>query len=328
MTIDMGESLILSYLKHIKKCKIVQTNWKVSDSWDKDEAKDIILANLKNSINGIDESIFGKEEISKIIKQAECDAIGITFDEANSPIIYAVDVAFHRDGLGYGSEKVNAIKVVHKSVRTAMLIYKFFHIDKAEIIFATPKVKGRQYELIQEYILQEDQIVKNHLGPRFSIKFIYGDEFKTEILGNVHSLYNSVNDTSECFLRCYQLLKLFDGDMVKAFDEDIESQTPENAEVNVGWIANNTLREKLESITNLTTIKELTTEEYSKNHFLLHYPVIAGCVTNEHKNRYYMRPLKILGAEYYLCNDWYERNRQPLLKWIENFTKIQNGEEK
>jgi len=204
-----------------------------------------------------------------------------------------------------------------------MLIYKFFHTDMAEIIFATPKVKGRQYELIHKYILQADQIVKNHLSPHFSIKFIYGDDFKTEILGSVHSLYNTVNDTSECYLRCYQLLKLFDGYMVDVFDENIESQTPENAEVNVGWIANNTLREMLENITNPDTIKELTTEAYSKNRFLLRYPVITRHVTNERKNRYYMRPLKILGTEYYLCNDWYEKNRQPLLGWIDTFTKSQ-----
>lgn len=33
MKIEMGESLLCSYLKHVKGCQIVQTNFKVSPSW-------------------------------------------------------------------------------------------------------------------------------------------------------------------------------------------------------------------------------------------------------------------------------------------------------
>lgn len=34
MKIEVGESLLLSWLKHIKKCQIVQTNWKASSKWE------------------------------------------------------------------------------------------------------------------------------------------------------------------------------------------------------------------------------------------------------------------------------------------------------
>lgn len=33
MKIEMGESLMQSYLKHIKCCLITQTNWKTLRSW-------------------------------------------------------------------------------------------------------------------------------------------------------------------------------------------------------------------------------------------------------------------------------------------------------
>ena len=33
MEIEIGESLCLSYLKHVKKCVIYQTNWKLSSWW-------------------------------------------------------------------------------------------------------------------------------------------------------------------------------------------------------------------------------------------------------------------------------------------------------
>lgn len=33
MKIEVGESLLLSWLQHIKECQIVQTNWKASNKW-------------------------------------------------------------------------------------------------------------------------------------------------------------------------------------------------------------------------------------------------------------------------------------------------------
>ena len=34
MKSEMRESLILSWLRHIKECQIVQTNWKPSSKWE------------------------------------------------------------------------------------------------------------------------------------------------------------------------------------------------------------------------------------------------------------------------------------------------------
>jgi len=33
MKIEIGKSLVSSYLKHVEQCKIVQTNWRVSGNW-------------------------------------------------------------------------------------------------------------------------------------------------------------------------------------------------------------------------------------------------------------------------------------------------------
>ena len=33
MKIEMGESLFYSWLRHVKECQVVQTNWKPSPSW-------------------------------------------------------------------------------------------------------------------------------------------------------------------------------------------------------------------------------------------------------------------------------------------------------
>ena len=34
MKIEMGESLFYSWLRHVKECQIVQTNWTTSQKWN------------------------------------------------------------------------------------------------------------------------------------------------------------------------------------------------------------------------------------------------------------------------------------------------------
>lgn len=34
MKIEMGESLFYSWLRHVKSCQVVQTNWKASSQWE------------------------------------------------------------------------------------------------------------------------------------------------------------------------------------------------------------------------------------------------------------------------------------------------------
>lgn len=34
MKIEIGESLMISWLRHIKECQIAQTNWKPSPKWE------------------------------------------------------------------------------------------------------------------------------------------------------------------------------------------------------------------------------------------------------------------------------------------------------
>ena len=59
MKIEIGESLALSYLKHVKKCVIYQTNWKVSSHW---------TINNEEKIATIFEKIRGEETFRGILK--------------------------------------------------------------------------------------------------------------------------------------------------------------------------------------------------------------------------------------------------------------------
>lgn len=49
MKIEIGESLLLSWLKHIKKCQLVQTNWKASRRWELNN-RETLEQLMKNSV--------------------------------------------------------------------------------------------------------------------------------------------------------------------------------------------------------------------------------------------------------------------------------------
>ncbi|MEQ8198357.1 MAG: hypothetical protein ABRQ27_10170 [Clostridiaceae bacterium] len=51
MKIEIGESLLLSWLKHIKECRVVQTNWKASSKWElKNKEKLEQLMKISNEV--------------------------------------------------------------------------------------------------------------------------------------------------------------------------------------------------------------------------------------------------------------------------------------
>lgn len=67
MKIEIGESLALSYLKHVKKCVLYQNNWKISSKWkesDKGEnnknttLEEKIFNEIKTRFNGVFKSSF------------------------------------------------------------------------------------------------------------------------------------------------------------------------------------------------------------------------------------------------------------------------------
>ena len=77
MKIEMAESLILSWLKHAKECKVVQLNWKPSDSWNlyNEQEADNLLTIIEQHF-----PVFKNSKPDQLIKQAEIDVLGLNID--------------------------------------------------------------------------------------------------------------------------------------------------------------------------------------------------------------------------------------------------------
>ena len=93
MKIEMGESLFYSWLRHVKDCQIVQTNWTTSSQWSlshKDELNDIMTQTDELFREKYGYNIYKKNaSLSQVLQQAECDVLGVSVQNGEIKI-YAI----------------------------------------------------------------------------------------------------------------------------------------------------------------------------------------------------------------------------------------------
>jgi len=213
MKIEIGESLALSYLKHVKNCVVYQTNWKSSSRWKKcNEEK---LATIFEKISGAEtfRGILKKSKLDQFLKQAEIDAIGI--DQTGK--IYAIDIAYHEEGLRYGStDEEAAARVTKKLVRSYLAMRGYFPGREYEIIFASPKVGPTRDIVIDKAV----ESLCRRLGDvnREKFKYITNDAFRDDILRETLRVTKDDADTNELFLRSYKLLRLYCPELKAMFE--------------------------------------------------------------------------------------------------------------
>lgn len=209
MKIEIGESLALSYLKHVKKCVIYQTNWKSSSQWaflggekDASEAFEKLVKDGLLSFKGRTEPNF-----TQFLKQAEIDTLGINLFEKK---MYVMDIAYHENGLNYKNKDRTIESFKKKLLRSYLLLRSYFPEDyEYEIIFASPKVGPELNEKLEDATealndLRDDVLSKGAVV----FKYIANDKFKVEILDQTIEASRDDADTNELFLRSYKLLNM------------------------------------------------------------------------------------------------------------------------
>ncbi|MDE0145190.1 MAG: hypothetical protein OXL95_04910 [Nitrospira sp.] len=200
MKIEIGESLCYSYLRHVKQCWLVQTNWKTSEHWDKKKSPSN-LQSLFESMRkrfGSDETVFKKtSDARQFLKQGEIDVIGVDQDGN----VHAMEIAFQEAGLNYGGDTIQ--RVLKKLLR-AVLILKVYHpTKKLHLYFASPKVR----KAVQESLEQTFAKLKKSY-PKITWHLLINDDFTKNIVCPTLEKAKTVADTSELFARAAKLLDL------------------------------------------------------------------------------------------------------------------------
>lgn len=318
MKIEMGESLIYSWLRHVKDCQIVQTNWKTTSQWNLLHLMELEQIKEETATYFHDKygyNIYKKSaSLSQILQQGESDVIGISFS-SKAITTYAVDVAFHEGGLGYGSKDETIMKIVNKCIRTAMCLYGYMDVRNAQIIFASPKINKAVLSIAEPCISEAQKILRN-LGYEFTFRIIANESFKTAILDPILMLSDDIADTGELFLRSYQMLQMFDEGADKVSIEKRQGPDSFN-EMKIGKLAQAMIPKLLQSgKVPDDEIERMFTLEYSKETFTLTYPVLAKVDERYESERYYVTPIQVKGKSCVLCSQWFENDRPYLDKWI------------
>lgn len=338
MKIEMGESLFYSWLRHVKDCKIVQNNWKVSPQWaleHEDDLEKLMKAGDELFLSKYNYNIFKKNaSMLQILQQGECDVIGISLQDSATEF-YTVDVAFHESGLNYGSKEETVMKVVAKLLRTAMILWGYLGTKNAELIFASPKINPAILTGLEPCMEDLNELFEQQ-GYGFRVKLIANSNFNDMVLQPILQVVDNVADTSELFLRSYQMLNLFSHDQVRkprqasAADVDRKkndtvetSGSDQFSEFKIGKLARVVLRRLLEEgKATEEEVSYLQQADYSKKTFDLQFPLLVREDGEYDSVRYYSEPLTIRGEKYKLCSQWFEtsanNDRPYLVRWIEN----------
>jgi hypothetical protein len=232
LKLEVGESLSLSWLRHVRGCQVVQLNWKISPKalgmFLEDRGKygalqqvftaaraafklDPLLGDAGRHVlkTGVD--------FDQFIRQGEIDALGLRLNHRDSGHTdvhaVAVEVAFHEGGLNYGSKFESAARIAKKMLRGAFLLSGPLGVASGEVVFATPKVGNSTRKLIEPMVdhvreFWNTQAAAHHL-PTCEFSFDSGPDFESKLLRPLLEAGQDVADTSELFLRSFQMLRMF-----------------------------------------------------------------------------------------------------------------------
>lgn len=242
MKIEIAESMVYSWLRKVRGCRLVQTNWKPAPEWPLvhvDELERLkaasetyfadVLKNMEDVRNAdadaipyesgdtvtdtsaASSSVFKRTaNLQQLIAQTECDVLGLNFEEGKFKAI-AVEVAFHEGGLNYsGGRKESAKKIASKFLRTIIALRACFGVEEAELIFASPHVKKATLQQVNQMMDELNAFLAKENLTGFSVSVLFNDDFKTEL---IIPLFQSVErhgaaDGSELFVRAIQLIAL------------------------------------------------------------------------------------------------------------------------
>jgi len=211
MKIEMGESLFYSWLRHVKECQIVQTNWKVSSQWqlsDADALEKLMALVDKHYSDKYGYAIFKQNtSLSQLLQQGECDVLGISI-QPDETTYYAVDVAFHEAGLNYGNRDITVMKVLEKCARTAFCLRGYLFTKEADIIFASPKINRAVLSELIPCVKEMNELFTDN-GYDFTFSVIANEEYNDLVLKPILEASDKIVNSSELFLRSYQMYKMF-----------------------------------------------------------------------------------------------------------------------
>lgn len=205
MKVEIGESLIRTWLRHVEGCQFAELNWKTSPIWPANESSNVEV--IFESIKAESPKTISTKNLSQFLKQAEVDVLGQRVESDGLVKTHFVDIAYHSGGLNYGGTAKTKVRVQKKIIRSALLALEYFPQSDSTIYFITPFIGATMKSAVEQGFELAAQFFVDY--GNLSFELIVADNFKTRVLDEVLALESEVADTSELFLRSWQLVAPF-----------------------------------------------------------------------------------------------------------------------
>lgn len=208
MKIEMGESLMRSWLRHVKGCQLAELNWKPSSGWEKssDGQQRMVAARVFFQRARAITLFADDAKASQLLRQAEVDVLGVKLGRGGKvEAVYSADVAYHENGLQY---KDNVGSILRKLVRGRVAVEAYFGEVPCHVVFASPVVRpGPLHELQAAMEQLREFFAEQRLAT--TTAFYANAAFRDEIILPTLAASAETADSSELFLRSYRLLAGF-----------------------------------------------------------------------------------------------------------------------
>ncbi len=201
MKIEVGESLVYSYLRHVERCWLVQANWRASEHWDRRLTDGELEALFQEMKRRFDRDVFKQtKNAAQLLKQGEVDVVGVDLQGG----VHAVEIAFHEAGLNYGISTTETVARVLKKMLRTLLVLRAWHPGQTPlyIYFLSPKV---------------NPVVQDPLAATFAaLQAAYDDvewrlltngDFAERVVKSTLENASDIFDSSELFVRSVKLLE-------------------------------------------------------------------------------------------------------------------------
>ena len=161
----------------------------------------------------------------------------------------------------------------------------------------------------------------NDLGYHFRFRIISNQDFSELVLYPILMVSDGVADTTELFLRSYQMLTLFEKKSLSGAKEKKEEQ-----DIGRGYHRDTYGELKIGQLVQIGAVTDdellrLRNKEYSRKGLHLNFPLLVKEQEEFDPARYYKEAVIIRGEKYMLCSQWSEspenNDRPYLIKWME-----------
>jgi hypothetical protein len=327
MKIEIGEFLILSWLRHVRGCVVTQMNWSPSPAWTVTREREL-RATFEAVRTFSDDTI----DFGTFVRHARIDVLGLRLDRDSGGIeAIAVDSAINDTELPHGNAEETIVRLIQRMTRAAFALAAFLQPRQASVVFATPWLATavrqevqRHLDLLELRLAEQRDRALSHL--RFRV--IADADFADEIVQPVLEHADAVADTSGLVgqpQRSTPLGTVGSGSARRGTDRPAEAMAKKASRI--GEHVRRTMNE-LAASGRLTAriVGDLLDPRYCKARFNLGHPFLKPVDQNvpistqrmdrNGYGRYWKRPLKIGGHEFLMCSQWFVWQRDAFDAWV------------